>query len=174
MNSPVSSLLSNWSKYIHKFQWEEDLFITFYQCIFNFQALTCLKYTRYECTWPSTIHLKFITKCDSLFYYKVRWFVITKCDRTTHKTHTCNCMFFCTQGIKPLKLTWQPDDAGNVTRVFVRTLLLAYPWKRSQPVKTNQTIPPRVYFYVAPEITYKLWRNIHKRGGSYRWSVHRY
>lgn len=107
-------------------------------------------------------------------YYKVRWFVITKCDRTTHKTHTCNCMFFCTQGLKPLKLTWQPDDAGNVTRVFVRTLLLAYPWKRSQPVKTNQTIPPRVYFYVSPEITYKLWRNIHKRGGSYRWSVHRY
>ena len=64
-----------------------------------------------------------ITKCDR--YYN------TKCDRKTHKT---------------LKLTWQPYDAGNVTRVFVRTLLLAYPWKRSQTVKTNQTIPPRVYF----------------------------
>ena len=79
---------------------------------------------------------------------------ITKCDRTTHKTHTC--MFFSTQGLKTLKLTWQPDDTGNVTRVFVRTLLLAYPWKRSQTVKTNQTIPPRVYFYVSSEIMYKL------------------
>ena len=108
--------------------------------ILNISLYVEAMWTRYECTWPSTIHLKFITKCD----------------RTTHKTHTCNCMFFCTQGLKQLKLTWQPDDAGNVTRVFVRTLLLAYPWKRSQPVKTNQTIPPRVYFYVSPEITYKL------------------
>ena len=27
-----------------------------------------------------TIYFKFITKCDSFFYYKVRWSVITKCD----------------------------------------------------------------------------------------------
>ena len=27
-----------------------------------------------------TIYFKFITKCDSFFYYKVRWSIITKCD----------------------------------------------------------------------------------------------
>ena len=27
-----------------------------------------------------TIYFKFITKCDSFFYHKVRWSVITKCD----------------------------------------------------------------------------------------------
>ena len=32
-------------------------------------------------TCPLTIHFKFITKCDSLFYYKVGWSVITMCDR---------------------------------------------------------------------------------------------
>ena len=31
-------------------------------------------------TCPPTIYFKFITKCDSYFYYKVRWSVITKCD----------------------------------------------------------------------------------------------
>ena len=31
-------------------------------------------------TCPPTIYFKFITKCDSFFYYKVRWSVITKCD----------------------------------------------------------------------------------------------
>ena len=49
--------------------------------ILNISLYVEAMWTRYECTWPSTIHLKFITKCDSLFYYKVRWFVITKCDR---------------------------------------------------------------------------------------------
>ena len=29
---------------------------------------------------PPTINFKFITKCDRLFYYKVRWSVIAKCD----------------------------------------------------------------------------------------------
>ena len=33
---------------------------------------------KYHC--PVTIHFKFITKCDSLFYYKMRWSVITKYD----------------------------------------------------------------------------------------------
>ena len=28
-----------------------------------------------------TTYFKFITKCDSFFYYKVRWSDITKCDR---------------------------------------------------------------------------------------------
>ena len=45
-------------------------------------------------TCPPTIHFKFITKCDSLFYYKVRWsaiitkydsFFITKCDKCYYK-----------------------------------------------------------------------------------------
>ena len=31
-------------------------------------------------TCPPTIYFKFITKCDSFFYYKLRWSVITKCD----------------------------------------------------------------------------------------------
>ena len=31
-------------------------------------------------TCPPTIYFKFITKCDSVCYYKVRWSVITKCD----------------------------------------------------------------------------------------------
>ena len=29
---------------------------------------------------PPTIYFTFITKCDSFFYYKLRWSVITKCD----------------------------------------------------------------------------------------------
>ena len=33
---------------------------------------------KYHCS--VTIHFKFITKCDSLFYYKMRWSVITKYD----------------------------------------------------------------------------------------------
>ena len=32
-------------------------------------------------TCSLTIHFKFITKCDSLFYYKVGWSVITMCNR---------------------------------------------------------------------------------------------
>ena len=31
-------------------------------------------------TGPPTIHFKFITKCDNLLYYKVRWSLISKCD----------------------------------------------------------------------------------------------
>ena len=31
-------------------------------------------------TCPPSIYFKFITKCDSFFYYEVRWPVITKCD----------------------------------------------------------------------------------------------
>ena len=36
-------------------------------------------------TCPSTIYFKFITKCDSLFYYKVRWSVITMRQLFYHK-----------------------------------------------------------------------------------------
>ena len=36
-------------------------------------------------TCPPTIYFKFITKCDSFFYYKVRWSVITKCDKCYYK-----------------------------------------------------------------------------------------
>ena len=36
--------------------------------------------TYYWFTCPQTVHFKFITKSDSLFYYIVRRSVITKCD----------------------------------------------------------------------------------------------
>ena len=42
-------------------------------------------------TCPPTIHFKFITKCDSLFYYKVRWSVITKCDNLIAKCERWKC-----------------------------------------------------------------------------------
>ena len=57
-------------------------------------------------TCPPTIYFKFITKCDSYFYYKVRWSVITKCD-SFFITKCDNCYYKVRQVLQSVTILLQ-------------------------------------------------------------------
>ena len=62
---------------------------------------------------PPTIYFTFITKCDSFFYYKLRWSVITKCD-SFFITNCDKCYYKVRQVLQSVKILLQ--SATGITK----------------------------------------------------------